>query len=131
MSGLLNGVPARTVYPGGVGAIKLDITYATPGIASGVSLDGALPDGAHALAAYVNITEVFNATSSNVLVVGTSANDDAFVEAGDVDETALGMTQVLRGAGLVSGDTQVFVKFTETGTAASTGAATVIVTYVE
>ena len=126
---LLNKNPARQSYLNHVSYLTKDISFDTTDIGSGVPLEGSLPAGAHVIATFVNITEVFNATT-DVLVVGTAADDDFFVEAGDVSEGALGMTQVLRGAGQVTADTEVLVKYTGSGTPATTGKATVFQLFV-
>jgi hypothetical protein len=49
---------------------------------------------------------------------------------GDVDEATVGGYSIPRSAGFVpTADTPVYVKFTETGTAATTGAAKIVIPY--
>lgn len=93
-----------------------------------------LPKGAVVIGTTVGIKTVFNAASTNVLIVGTAADDDALVAAAGVDETAVAVTRVapatLAGNLAPSADTDIYVKYTQSGTAASTGAAWVVVEYV-
>ena len=124
------GITARQNYLGHVSFISKEVAFDTPDIATGVSLENSLPAGAQVIATFVNVTEVFNAGTTNVLVVGTAADDDFYVAAGDVDESAAGMTQVLRGAGQVAAATEVLVKYTQSGTAATTGKATIFQMFV-
>ena len=109
--------------------LRKDIAYNTTGIASGVSM-GAVPAGAVITAVTVLVTTVFNAATTNVLTVGKTGTLNAYLAAGDADETALGLTRYTGKAAHVTEDTEIFVSFTETGTAATTGAAKVMVEYV-
>lgn len=111
--------------------LRKDITYA---VTSGTQYSmGAIPANAVVLGTTVGVTTVFNAATTNVLIVGTSGDDDALVAAGGVDETAVGVTRVapatLAGKLSASADTEIFVKYTQTGTAATTGAAWIVVEY--
>jgi hypothetical protein len=108
---------------------RRSIAFNTANIGTGLSM-GYVPAGAIITAVTVLIETVFNAGTTNVLVVGTSGNDDAYLAAGDVDETALGLTRYSGKAAKLASDTEVFVKYTQSGTAATTGAATVLVEYV-
>lgn len=113
--------------------LRKDIAFNTA--ASGTALSmGAIPAGAMVLATTVGIRVAFNAATTNVLIVGTSGDDDALVAEGGVDETAVAVTRVVPAtlAGLLSAsaDTEIFVKYTQSGTAASTGSAVVVVEYV-
>lgn len=95
---------------------------------------GTLPMGALVLGTSIAVKTAFNAGSTNVLIVGTSGDDDALVAAAGVDETAVALTRVAPAtlAGLVapSADTDIYTKYTQTGTAASAGEAVVVVEYV-
>jgi len=91
---------------------------------------GILPAGAELVATIVDVQTAFNAGTTNVLVVGTSSDDDAYVAAGDVDESNAGVTIVSGKSKSISADTEVFVKYTQTGTAATAGKAVVTMLYV-
>jgi len=115
----LGGVPIRPISMIG-NTISFDVL--TP---FRVSL-GWLPKGAAVIGALVAVTTVFNAATTNVLVVGTRADIDNLVEAGDVNEAAVGTVIVChRGGGILTEDTEFFIQFTQTGGAATTGAARV------
>lgn len=89
---------------------------------------GTIPSGAIVLSTTVEVVTAFNAATTNVLVVGTAADDDAYVAAADVTEGTAGTTVVAHSATLAAA-TEVFAKYTQTGTAASAGSARVTVTY--
>jgi hypothetical protein len=112
-----------------------EVAFNTPGIASANTVEvGTLPQGAQVLATSIAVTTAFNAGSTNVLVVGIDTDDDALVAAGGVDETAVGVTRVvpatLAGKVAPSSNEIVYARYTQTGTAASAGAATIVVEYV-
>lgn len=112
--------------------IAKDISFDTPGIGTSDTVKvGRIPAGSMLFPAQVRITTIFNAVTTNVITVGTSAGSNAdVVAAGDVDESATGVTIVEAGAALVfANDTDIYVKYTQTGTAATTGAATVLIPY--
>jgi len=113
----------------GIKALRLDVAFDTASIATGVSM-GTVPDRAIILPHHVNVTTAFNAATTNVLIVGTATDDNHYVAAGDVDETTIAFTSnITTGCEEVSAITEILVQFTETGTAATTGAATVIIPY--
>lgn len=126
------GVVTRELPFQAVHYIRKAIAYNTTGISSGVALPAYLPAGAKICYVNVYITTAFNAGTTNVLTVGQNASTyNDMVAAGEVDETATGGTMVLTGMDLnLTSDTQVFVKYTQTGTAATTGAATIVVAFV-
>ena len=127
------GRPARELPFQAVHYMRKTVNFNDTGITTGIAFKNWLPAGARILRADVTIDVVFNAATTNVLTVGqnaTSYND--IVASGDVDETALGETSVLTGAklGALAADAQVFIKYTQTGTPATTGKATVVLQYV-
>jgi len=91
-----------------------------------------LPANAFISRVLVRVGTAFNAATTNVLTVGTNAgSDNNLVAANDVDESTTNTTDVTRGVGLsITADTTVYVRYTQTGTAASAGVATIIVFYV-
>jgi hypothetical protein len=109
-----------------------DIVFNTVGIGTTDTVKvGRIPAGSRLGPAQVHVVTVFNAATTNVLIVGTSSGSDAdIVAAGDVDETAVGATIVERGCSLTfTADTDIYVKYTQTGTAATTGAASILIPY--
>lgn len=116
-----------------VQTISRSVTFATVGIGTADTVKvGRIPAGSQIISALVRVVTVFNATSTNVLTVGTSSGSDAdLVNAGDVDEGTVGTTLVYRGCDMsFTSDTDIYVKYAQTGTAASTGAAVVVVSYI-
>lgn len=129
---LNTGLPARDIGYGVVQAISKTVNYNTPGIGTTDTVAlGAVPSGAQILACTVRVTTAFNAATTNVLTVGTSSGSDAdVVAAGDVDESTAGTTVEYRGCDLAfTADTTIYVKYAQTGTAATAGSAVVTLTY--
>lgn len=112
------------------------VTYSDTGISSGVAMTGRiLPTNAYIVGTDVNVVTSFNAQTTNVLTVGingTTANN--IVASGDVDETVAALTKSISPSGTalgrISADSQVYVKYTQTGTAATAGVADIIIKYI-
>lgn len=112
--------------------LRMDVAYNTTGISSGVSFAQYLPINAQIVMTIVKVTTAFNAASTNVLTVGTnSSNYNNIVASGDVDEATTGADVVWTGVELdLSGGAALpFVKYAQTGDAATAGAATVTIIY--
>src|SRR5262245_39879383 len=125
---------ARVSHVQAVHFLRFTVNFDEPGIATGVGKQS-LPDGAIIIGTDVHVQTVFNAGTTNVLTVGTNAaNFDNIIAAADVNEGATGLTKDVSPTGTALGpiaaDVQVFAKYTQTGTAATTGRAQVIVKYV-
>lgn len=91
---------------------------------------GYIPAGATLLEAIVDIKTAFNAATTNVLVVGNASDDDAYVAAGDVDETSTGRTVVPLDQTALTAEQHIYAKYTQTGTAASAGLAYIRLVFV-
>jgi hypothetical protein len=114
--------------------LRIGVNFNDQGIASGVGKQW-LPAGALITGTDVHIGTAFNAATTNVLTVGTNATAyNNIAAAGDVDETAVALTKGIKPTGTALGplaaDTQVFVMYTQSGTAATSGAATIVISYV-
>lgn len=123
--------PVRHPEDVGVGHIRRTITWDASGVATGVPI-GALEAGAIPLRASVYVSTAFNAGTTNVLVLGTAADDDGFITSANAAADATGLkagTGALLGAPLAA-NTVVYAKFTQTGTAASAGKAVLVVEFV-
>jgi len=124
--------PVRHPEDVGVGNVRRAITFDQSGIGTGVPI-GCVPKGATILRAACAVTEVFDAGTTNVLVLGTSADDDGFVTSTNAAAGTTGLKSgtgaLLTGAPLTA-DTVIYAKFTQTGTAATAGAAQFIVEFV-
>lgn len=114
--------------------LRRDIAFNTTGVAGGL-LIGTVPAGAKLTNVKVYVDEIFNAVSTNVLVAGTTLLGTNLVAAADVTEGTIGVytpaNAANQGLGLVfAADTDLFVSYTQTGTAATTGKATIVVEFV-
>lgn len=125
-------LPARSYHTQQTAFLRRSVAFNTPliGTAGKVPL-GTLPTGAIITGVLVKVTTAFNAATTNVLTVGTSGTADLIVGASDVNEAAADTTLSFASVGYIATeDTQLFVKYAQTGTAATAGAATVIVFFV-
>jgi hypothetical protein len=114
--------------------LRFKVNFNDTGIASGVGMQ-TLPQGALIVGTDVFVTTLFNAGTTNVFVVGTTAAGTDIVAAADVTEGTAGAYLNCKPNAATSwvplpADTQVFATYTQTGTAATTGAAYVVVKYV-
>ena len=110
--------------------IRVPVQWNSSGIASGVPI-GAVPAGAQIVDVTVRIVTAFNAATTNVLQVGTTATGGEVLTSA---EAAAGSTGFKRGTtgGTVSfaSDTILYASYTQTGTAASAGSAIICIMYV-
>lgn len=125
------GSVARELSLQAVHYFRKTVNYNDADIASGVKF-GVLPAGAQLIGVIVNVETAFNAGTTNVLTVGTNASDwNNVVDSDDTAETAGGSALITTGTGLeFTADTSIYVKYAQTGTAASTGKAHIVVMYV-
>lgn len=92
---------------------------------------GTLPAGAIVTDLLIRVSEAFNAATTNVLTIGTAADDDSLLGATDLDELEVDTTEAFVAKGYkVTVDTPLFIKYAQTGTAASAGAADIILTFI-
>lgn len=92
---------------------------------------GTLPANAIVTGGLVKVTTAFNAVTTNVLTVGTAADDDAVMTASDIDETDVDTTVTFAAVGYMpTVATPLFVTYTQTGTAATAGAAIIVLFFV-
>lgn len=121
------GAVGQVYHTNQIHYLRKDFAHDTAGGAAGTLSVGVLPAGSVVLEAAIVIREVFDGTPA--VLIGISTNDDLFIDANDVDETALGFTgAIVTGAGYYAAETPVVAKVTQT--AGTTGEATVIISYV-
>ena len=96
-----------------------------------------IPAGALVLSVDVAITTAFNAGTNDFLSIGSTADDDLFVNDMDLGTLGVGLTTGVMVAAYLTApltvgtaDLQVTGTYTQTGGAATTGAATIIMYYV-
>lgn len=131
---LNSSVPGRDNQTQNVQTICFTVSFDDANISSG-ALKGTLPAGAFVIGTDVLVTTDFNAGTTNVLTAGTNSTPyDNLVAAADVDETVntLDINNLPTGTalGVLSAAAGIYGKYTQTGTAATTGAAQFVVKYV-
>ena len=113
--------------------LKKTVNYNDPGVSAGVAFDNPLPQNAFILRVLVEIVAVFNATTTNVLTVGTvGATYNNIVAAADINEAVTGVYDVTRGLGralTAAGDVTPYVLYAQTGGAATTGQAIIVIEF--
>jgi hypothetical protein len=114
--------------------LRFTVNYNDAGIASGVGKQW-LPAGALITGSDVYVGTAFNAATTNVVTVGTNATSyNNIVGSADVDESTVALTKGIKPTGTALGplaaDTQVFAMYAQTGTAATAGTATVVISYI-
>lgn len=116
-----------------VNSLKKTVNFGDAGISSGVAFDNSLPLGAFITGCFVEVVTAFNAVTTNVLTVGTNSTTyNDIVAAADVDESVVAVTWVTRGWGrsiAATADKTPFAKYTQSGTAATTGQAIIVILY--
>lgn len=110
------------------------VNFNDVGIGTGIYM-GTLPAGAQVTSTSVNVLVVFNAVTTNVLTAGINgpSTNNNLVAAGDVDEASVALTNGIKPTGTalvpLAADSDILVMYTQTGTAATTGQAVIIVKY--
>ena len=121
-------------HPEDVGCLTLyrQITFSQPaslenGVASAFGIHvGKLPAGSFIHGTDVHIATAFNAGTTNVFTVGNSTTADAYATTAEVIAGTPGTKRNLSGSanlGYVPLETQVYAKYSQTGTAATAGVA--------
>jgi len=114
-------------------SLRKMVTFNDAGIAAG-NLVGTVPAGSIITSVIVQIATVFNAGTTNVLTVGTTGTGtdlmtSAEAIAGTQGQKAGAAFKATTASNPLANDTDVFVAYAQTGTAATTGVGYVIVTY--
>lgn len=121
------GTQARQQNIQVVNTARKQINYDDP--SNGVNVPFVvLPAGAFICGVFAEIVTIFDGTPS--LIMGTNAGANNIIAAGDLDEAALGVTEITRGYGrglTAAGDTAVYTRLTST--APSAGQAELLMLY--
>jgi hypothetical protein len=123
--------PIKHPEDAGVGVWRRRVNFDQAGIAAGNLPVVTLEKGCIPLRAYVRIETAFNAATTNVLTLGSAADDDGLVTSANAVAGTPGF-KAGTGAELgteLAADTTFFAKFTQTGAAATTGVAEFIVEF--
>lgn len=113
-----------------VHSLRKEVNYNDPGIASGVVI-GRLPANAQITQALARVRTSFNAGTTNVLTVGTNASSyDNILGTADIAEGSAGNNAApLANLQEALAETDVLVRYTQTGTAATQGKAVIHIAY--
>jgi hypothetical protein len=133
---MTTGIPgstARRNQTQQVGYLRFSINFNDVGIASGVNKQW-LPAGAVITDTSVYVGAAFNAGTTNVITVGLGASNNTIVASGQVTPGAVGLTNAIpptgNALGPLASDLQVNMTYTQTGAAATAGAAVVMIKYI-
>lgn len=108
-------------YSGATVTVETRIAFNTAGAAAGIFV-ARIPKGAKLSINRFVVGTAFNAAGTNVIVAGYGASLNELLAAGDVTEGTPGVYDGVAGMMLTfTEDKDVYLKFTETGTAATTG----------
>ena len=121
-------IQATEPYLQNVAYLHTSVTFEDNGTAKTI---GVLPAGAIILkpVSGITVTEVFNAGTTNVIDIGTSADDDLYGT--NLSATATNFVPVDEAVSYkVTSDTTMTVTVGLAGTAATTGAAEVVIAFV-
>lgn len=100
-----------------------DVAFDTEDIDDGIAVFK-VPEKAIITRMVAVVEEAFNAATTNVLVVGTEDDDDAYMAAGDITEGTTG-TYTKQLFNEVAKGSEIYVKYTQTGAAATNGKASI------
>lgn len=127
--------PARQGTTQQTNYIRQTINFNDANVGAPTDPFACIPKGSVISSILVAIVNAFNAATTNVLTVGTTAaNANEIVAAADVAEGTVGVTQnIATGLGptlAANGDINLYAKYTQTGAVATAGQAIVIIEYV-
>lgn len=121
-------IPARRYSQQMVHYLRKDITYADAGVAKTV---GVIPAGSVILkpASGINVTTAFNSSGTDLIDIGTSANDDLY--ATDLAGQTVGFAALDEAVDMyVSADTTITATYSQSVADATEGAAQVVIAYI-
>jgi len=115
-------------------SLRKMINFNDAGLSAGVPLSQPIPAGSIITSVIVQIATPFNAATTNVLAVGTTGTGtDLMTSAEAVAGTQGQKTAVAykstAASNPLANDTNIFVSYSQTGTAATAGVAYVMITY--
>ena len=113
--------------------VRQSFAYNTKGVDTGLAISRPLPAGAVILNVGLYVTTGFNAGTTNDITVGTNSTDyNNLIASADFTAEETGGVLVKANASVkpLAADTAVYVKYLASGTAASAGAGTVVVSYI-
>lgn len=107
------------------------VQFNTTGIASAILVDTIRASAEYPVQVEVSaqVVTAFNAASTNVLTAGTDTTANQWLGSADITEGTPGYYPASNAVNKfrLTADTNIYVKYTQTGTAANTGAAVIFV----
>lgn len=128
----MNSIGAFTIREGSASIVhSYPVAFNTTGIASGVKVD-TIKASTYApvqIEVSAQVITAFNAVSTNVLTVGYDTTANQWLASGDITEGTPGYYPANNAVTKfrLTADTDIYIKYTQTGTAATTGAAVIFV----
>lgn len=125
-------VPSSPILNGSVAALlNFDVDFNDTDIASGVK-KATIRASATApvlLEFSAEVITAFNAASTNVLTVGSDTTANQFLGSGDITEGTPGFYPAsnAKKSYRITADTDIYIKYTQSGTAATTGRALIYI----
>jgi hypothetical protein len=116
---------ARQLHTQQTHYLRKRVNYNDAAIGTGVVM-GTLPAGAMIVGQHVRCSTAFNAGTTNALNVGTAAGGTQLF----TDAATAGARQPTIPNLSFASDTDIFVQFAQTGTAASAGVADIVIAFV-
>lgn len=123
---------ARKIHTQQTHFLRKRINFNTAGIAGGVVI-GTVPKNSVIADVRARVNTIFNAATTNVIIVGLTQGGSELVAGGTIVPGVVGgyagVTLLATGA-QVANDTDVWVSYTQTGAAATTGQADIVVEFI-
>lgn len=121
--------PARQLHTQQLHYIRKRVRFGDAGIGTGVYA-GTVPAGTQLVGCHVRITTAFNAATTNVLTVGTTAGGADIITSAEAVAGSTGFKSGTTGQAVTfASDTDLWVTYTQTGTAATAGDGYIILTF--
>ena len=119
-------VPSNPILNGSVSALLTFLAaFNTTDIAAGVKVATIRADALNPvlLEFFAEVTVAFNAVTTNVLTVGSDITANQFLSAADITEGTLGFYPAAITRKRIVADTDIYLKYTQSGGVATTGSA--------
>lgn len=113
--------------------LRKTVNWNDTNIASGVTFPAKLPAGAVITDITIVVRTAFNAATTNNLLIGTTAAGNDIVASADAAAGTVGFKKVVASTigvkAYFATDSDIYVAYTQSGTAATAGQATIVVMY--
>jgi hypothetical protein len=130
---MTNTVPSRRYHTAQTHFLRKRVTYSDAGISDGVSVkfENNLPAGAFVEQTFIRIVTGFNAQTANTLTIGTNTTTSSDIASITANSATVAGMYPISGPGVLDSANalDVFVKYQQSGTAATAGVADIKVNY--